>query len=312
MVKDLRQLIETRPLKYVSLKDVFINALSTRKMQIDNISIEELETRGIKKSDSLFILGSGSAINQVRKEEWDYIQDHDSLGFNDFLIYPFAPTYYHSEYNRDRQVLKLRSKMFQERMSDYQKTVMLISSRALFYGMHPRLTPQFFPNHPRCCIYRSPRRVSCPLSRPFRRNDFDGKYMYRGCLNLMLYLALIMGYKKVILLGCEMSSKKYFYDDRPQYGWLTKIKREASETEAKIGCSDPNFPYYDGLLDSKEKHNFATVVYAFNEFVFTPRKMALYVARKESVLYPRVPYFEIPVIRPNVRELAGRELNESS
>ena len=50
---------------------------------------------------------------------------------------------------------------------------------------------------------------------------------------------------------------------------------------------------YEGLYESKGKHPLDVAIYAFNDFVLKPNGMELYVARKESILYPKIPYLDI-------------------
>jgi hypothetical protein len=46
-----------------------------------------------KKSDTLFILGSGQSINNLTSEHFNEIQSWDSIGINGFIRHEFKPTY---------------------------------------------------------------------------------------------------------------------------------------------------------------------------------------------------------------------------
>lgn len=99
----------------------------------------------------------------------------------------------------------------------------------------------------------------------------------------MLCLVLKLGYKRVVLLGCEMNKNAYFFQDLRKFQWMDKFcvprKRWALQ--------------YEGMVASKNKHPFDKTVHAFNEFVFKPKGIELFVARKENVLYPEIPYVDI-------------------
>ncbi len=60
-------------------------------------SINKLCIKNYKKSDTIFILGSGSSVNDLTEENWTVINSHDSIGFNFWLIHEFVPTFYFIE-----------------------------------------------------------------------------------------------------------------------------------------------------------------------------------------------------------------------
>ena len=56
---------------------------------IDNLNVQEY-----KKSDTIFIMGSGSSINTISEDQWNIISKNDSLGLNFWIIHDFIPTFY--------------------------------------------------------------------------------------------------------------------------------------------------------------------------------------------------------------------------
>jgi hypothetical protein len=56
-----------------------------------------------KKSNKLFILGTGQSINNFTKGEWDEIKNNDSIGINDFCHKKFATTFYSFELERQNR-----------------------------------------------------------------------------------------------------------------------------------------------------------------------------------------------------------------
>src|SRR5262249_36622754 len=59
-----------------------------------------------RRSETLFILGSGPSINQISEERWRFIASHDSVGVNMWLYHRFVPTFYVVEsacYNGPRE-----------------------------------------------------------------------------------------------------------------------------------------------------------------------------------------------------------------
>ena len=47
----------------------------------------------VKKSNTLFILGSGDSINDINNKQWEEIKQSDSLGINSWLVHKHMPTY---------------------------------------------------------------------------------------------------------------------------------------------------------------------------------------------------------------------------
>src|SRR5438552_2325115 len=52
------------------------------RRQLGILPFAELDLRAVKRSDILFILASGSSINEISLARWDAIARHDSIGFN--------------------------------------------------------------------------------------------------------------------------------------------------------------------------------------------------------------------------------------
>ena len=46
-----------------------------------------------RKSDTLFVLGSGASIHDLNETEWAAIAAADSVGFNNWSLHPFIPTF---------------------------------------------------------------------------------------------------------------------------------------------------------------------------------------------------------------------------
>lgn len=297
MNQKIQQLIYKISMPKYYVHPVFIPLLYLlnfkRKYKV--IKIDDISTN--RKSDLLFILGTGSAVNNVSSQEWGIIRKHDSLGFNYFILHDFIPTYFHVEYPRILQNANKFAEYIQSRENHLKNVIRLHSSRAIRYGLFPRTFPELFLDGQTICYYQFPRFVYCPAERPFQKEDFNGKYMYRGSLNLMLFLGMKMGYKKLVLLGCEMNKNVYFWENMPEANWLLKMTSDP-RVKALIPweCREKREKqYYEGVYASKNKHDHATAIKAFNDFVFKPNKIELYVARKESVLYPEVPFFDIKV-----------------
>ena len=74
-------------------KKAFIYFYKDKKKYYNYLPINELYQQ--KKSKKLFIFGSGYSLNNVTKDEYNYINNYDSLSFNQFYKQDFIDlTYY--------------------------------------------------------------------------------------------------------------------------------------------------------------------------------------------------------------------------
>ena len=53
-------------------------------------ALTEEELRRTRKSDTVFIFGSGYSLNDIPPEQWREIERHDTLGFNWFVHQRFV------------------------------------------------------------------------------------------------------------------------------------------------------------------------------------------------------------------------------
>jgi len=90
-----------------------------------------VDLRKYKRSDVLFILGTGPSINQISAQRWQAISRHDTLGLNFWLYHPFVPTFYvveSSPYGGPRDTVTRRIKEAANRRAiDYDDTIKIIT-----------------------------------------------------------------------------------------------------------------------------------------------------------------------------------------
>src|SRR5438105_10010101 len=74
-----------------------IRATETARRRSGVRRLNEVDLHAYKRSNTLFVLGSGASVNEISPERWKVIARHDSVGFNFWLVHPFVPTYYFLE-----------------------------------------------------------------------------------------------------------------------------------------------------------------------------------------------------------------------
>ncbi len=270
--------------RHLSVKEAVGRFFKNQRLKYKIYSLKELIDN--KKSDTLFICGTNRSVNEIDESSWNKIADHDSLGLNYFIYHTFCPTFYALEYGRDDLVNKHHTQLIRNRNIDYKNSIFLISSRHRRRGIHPRILPEFFVDNSKVSFFLYPKVLQCPDSRPFTANDFKKTMYYRGSLNLYLYFARLLEYKKIVLLGCEMDSEIPFYEDYHESQWMHTIEGYQRSYDERKQMR------YGLSYNSKGLHNMVTTILAVNEYVFKPEGIELYVFNKKSLLYPKVPLFE--------------------
>ena len=143
----------------------------------------------------------------------------------------------------------------------------------------------FFPPDPTVGYFLYPKTVDCAVSEAFEPRHFRSTIFYRGSLNMYLHFARLVGYRKIILVGCEMNTSTTFYEDWPEAQWIFDLPGYVQPKSVRASIA------YGNTYVSKGKHSMTDAILAINEFVFKPEGIELYSFSSESVLCPEVPVF---------------------
>jgi len=253
-----------------------------------------------KKSDTVFVLGSGPSINEINSERWEQIRNHDTVGMNFWIIHEHVPTFYFIEPINPQQRPDLDSgyrKILAQRFHDYEKVPKFVSD------LHFAHTPDFirrlrdvWPHalyriRSYMAVGRTEREMAMSLQSAEKQKIFDasdGKieelFKYSLSLSIVLNFCIIMGYRKIVLCGVELNSLNYFYEDPNRYpdfsGFRKNIHREGKLTLLNY------------LFQSEFAIPFDKVIYAFQEQIIKKRNIFLAVESRASALYPVLPLFK--------------------
>jgi hypothetical protein len=236
-----------------------------------------------KKSDTLFILGSGKSIEEITEEQWTIIKNNDSLGFNFWLYHDFVPTFYVYEESLNVERNSLFYQLLNQKKDLYQDTPFIVkdieykgitvekipsklkgnfylSTELVIFG--DKLDFKDFLNRGYQLIKRVNRR---------RKNVFLKR---SGSLSYLLFLAESFGYKNIVLCGIDLKHSDYFFYHR-------KYKTYS-------------IPHHNGIVterhptdvETNENIPISTVVSTINEQVFKRKGVHLFIGSKDSALFP--------------------------
>ncbi len=246
-----------------------------------------------KKSETLYILGSGKSINAVSASQWRKIQQADSLGFNLFFAHDFVPTLYHMEFTPE--IYTLVSKLLPDKDDSFRKIPFLVNYRHVdperpicdyLFGAHPMFTV------PRA-VYRSAAELKVILQyynapNRVRRNNF--LIHYRASLSIAVSLGVLLGYKEIVLLGVDLNNTDYFFHDTTLYpaGIASEIRKvhlqllEKQRQEGQLSDVHRTFDrnWWPGALTIDQ------FLKVYVDTILQKKGVSLKIGSKQSALYP--------------------------
>ncbi|MCX6840357.1 MAG: hypothetical protein NTX35_21455 [Verrucomicrobia bacterium] len=246
-----------------------------------------LRVEDFKKSDTLYVMGSGSSILDLPQNAWEDI--------------------------REEKEIDLQLKVLRLKLQDYRNTAFLLRDVSKLDERLPKWKEKL-PLSEISNLYtiatlrvagRSVRSLRFYL-RWYRRlglfnpsDELWGVPMKRATVFLAMSFALMAGYRRIVLCGVDLSNAHYFYND-PRFNGseLPLPPTIPATTEAlanmyrKTGVhmrQAPNPAIHNTIDPALNPLPMDEVIHAFNEEVLKPEGVELFVALPSSKLYPRIP-----------------------
>lgn len=243
-----------------------------------------------KKSDTIFILGSGPSINDITEQQWNVIANHDSIGFNWWFVHDFVPSFYMFQSAHDKMLNILRDKHQQ-----YENVPFLLRGSAFASGKFNFSDDRMnlLKSNPVYFVNEYPIASTCAIDPVLliryvealgymtcgRISRFVPKW--RGTLGLLISLGYQLGYKNIVLCGMDMHSSDHFWDYPPY-----------SSLRSKYELPEPGKSNIKTFTDHKWSPN--TVPKYINTLAEWMKKKSavnVYVANEKTVLYPHIPLY---------------------
>jgi spore coat polysaccharide biosynthesis protein SpsF len=164
-----------------------------------------------RKSDTVFIFGSGASLNELSAEAWQHFRAHDVFGFNAFYRQQWIPV--------DLQLLRvgiygsLRWKPYAEEVSGFLKdnplfssTIFVLQGEYLGHFCNQLTGYGYLPAGARVFRYRTARGEGPPA-----RRISEGIRHSTGTLADAVNVAYCLGWKRIVLVGVDLYDSRYFY-----------------------------------------------------------------------------------------------------
>lgn len=251
--------------------------------------LKRIDKKQYKTSNTLFVLGSGSSINELTKEQWKIIKDNDSMGLNFWLIHDYIPTYYMFENGDDADRSQILKELINIKSKKYKNTPFILKhirpkNIDLYLSDLPQEIRQNFVSG---YEFRLPGNLNSSLdksvkfSNTFDLNRIDNLLFYRrASISQAISFALKMKYENIVLCGVDLNNTKYFYEEDIYYNLGIPIPKNVQSKSVHRTLSTT----YGQITIDK-------VVLSMNKYLLKPNKANLYIGSRKSALYPRLPYY---------------------
>jgi len=255
--------------------------------------LETLDLHSLRMSDTLFILGCAWSINEIPDQRWQTIARHDSVGINFWPAHPFVPRFYYFAnfaYDGWPVAFDALHGLLNRRAETYRNTVKIstaevqdLQRRQLVFELPQGITSNLYLGFSMSVAARNEKELHAGIRYMRSVGAFTPRahvawlFKYGGAVIAMMTLAVLMGYKRIILCGVDLNKQDYFYHDRERYpecaNWEFAPRNEPHLTTRRLPWHVPA----------------QAAVYIFKELVLDPEKIELFVENRASTLYPKVP-----------------------
>jgi hypothetical protein len=195
--------------------------------------LDEAHVRASRRSERVFVYGSGASMNDIPEEEWSAMADHDTFGFNAFYWQQWIRVDFQLFRGGAYGVLRptLRAVEIAEAVRAnprFADTIFVMQDDYLGHFANFVVGGAYLPPGARLFRYRTAAGVGPPT-----RSFADGIRHAPGTLVDAVNCAYCLGWKEIVLVGIDL------YDSR--YYWLPPDKTLTYDSVAKtIVAGDVN------------------------------------------------------------------------
>lgn len=228
-----------------------------------------------KKSDTLFILGSGASVNSISPKQWQSIKMHDSLGLNFWIYHQFVPTFHMFELPADKAAFAGMKRMLMDR-TDYAGCVRILNYSSLVECYECDLQfmkKDVFGAHRFVLPGRTEERMLRSLhyffnSRIFPRINWIP--FYRGSVFQAVMLGYMLKYRNIVLAGVDLNGSRYFWEEHDVHN---RVEVRAPEVHGT-------------MTPSVHAATMTASILGLDRDFLRPRGVTLSLANSNSALFP--------------------------
>jgi hypothetical protein len=207
--------------------------------------LDEDGVRTQRRSDTLFVFGSGWSLNELRRDEWDAIAEHDTLGFNWFVHQRFVRCDFHLI--RGIPDNDLKRSVWRPQLDEYfaairgsprfAETVFLVQTGFRAINGNRAIGLRYLPERNPVFLWRTNVHDELP-SRSFANGLVHGHSTLNECINF----GFLGGWKRIVLAGVDLYDRRYF--------WLDADETRSVDLERGAGVDDPHSRAGAGIVEA--------------------------------------------------------------
>jgi hypothetical protein len=243
-----------------------------------------------KRSDTIFILGSGSSVLNLSDKQWQVVKNCNSVGFNFWLIHDFVPDYYFAEIPRDADSAEIMLRNLEQRAGEYKNVFFAFKYRQSFVQHQQYISRLPIKKSLIFCkdiIASNPHDLAASLDdlRKYRIIKFLDLYFTKtASVDLLILWAYKLGFRNIVLLGVDLGTDYFFELNRDYFESKDRQIPSAGQTGTIHKTDDP-MKCFGGVPISD-------VIDVINSVILKPAKVSLYIGSKESRLYPQLALYK--------------------
>ena len=251
--------------------------------------LDKEEILTFKRSNTIFIFGSGYSLNNIKKKEWGVFEKNDTLGFNHFLKQNWISLSFHllrgwsegfvdssAGYKSFTEINRLISKN-----KFFKKTVFITQNEPSAIIGNTFINMQNFANYKKIYPYKTEKKKNYP--------NYDNPHKFchhNSTLFDALSFAYIMKWKKIVLVGVDLYDTRYFFldNDKTLFTDYKTGLQKASKYSDRNQRFDQNHSTFNKLFLEKIK---------LWKLKFKQEGINLYVYNPKSLLKKILPIYKI-------------------
>lgn len=205
----------------------------------------------------LFILGSGSSINEIEKDTWNHISENFSIGFNRWVFHDFVPNFYSLELGKEDKENEIVYERFIVKHKSYSKTKILLKNPH-------EVQMGNFTTSKLDLIYSIPFEIPGVTVSQFNQGLKFYKFLInhkmiskslpvtkRASVAMLIMMGWQAGFKEIVLCGIDLIDNRYFFEEYDHIPRLPKTGQELNRQHSTL-----NSKYSDlGLIEVIESIN---------------------------------------------------------
>lgn len=263
--------------------------------------IDTIDLSQYKKSDKLFIIGSGYSLNNISKEQWKEINNHDTFGFNfSFINNDHIPTFYtceamknteSNEFGRSK-VADIFYELYKNKKEQYNKVIKfstdLQEDRMEHFENYAKdlFDDNFYISNTVNGLAPTDEHFKKLLNYLMKKKVFNNKknlntiFKFRATLVMAVSFGINLGYKEIILCGIDLNDPRYFYNDKIKYPNFDYFR------------SSRDTPKHDTIMKSALFVKVDKVIQLMDIFLCKENKISLFIQNPNSALNSILPIYK--------------------